>query len=332
MLVAMTVVGGVMSFLRTDTLAWTKRWIFRDRDIHLPWAGAGQQQKPLSHYYVPYPGDYSFVLDEPHLCQQMNPFLVIVVPVAPHELAARDTIRKTWGKEHVWVGHTVLTLFLLGLPDAEVQGRERGQHLQSALRQEQAEHHDLLQGTFVDSYGNLTLKTLLMMEWLSTRCPQATFATKVDSDVFLNIENLVAMLANPSIPTRLYITGNVYRQGPVHRNPNSKWFLPKEVYAGSVLPTYPLGFCYVFSMDLPTKVIEASRLLKPIYIEDLALGLYLRHLGITPSDPPSADLFRGHRPLLYNRCDYFTSISTILLHHTELLSIWEDLKQHGSSC
>lgn len=326
----MAVVIGTITFLRTDTLAWTQRWILRDRDIHLPWPGAGEQ--PLSHYYVAYPGDYSFVLDEPHLCQQLRPFLVIVVPAAPHEMAARDAIRKTWGRERVWVGRTVLTFFLLGLPGGEGRGGKSTQQLQSALRQEQAQHHDLLQGSFVDSYSNLTLKTMLMMEWLSSRCPQATFATKVDSDMFLNTQNLVAMLANPSTPTRLYITGNVYRQGQANRNPNSKWFLPEEVYPGSVFPPYTLGFCYVFSMDLPANVIKASRLFRPIYIEDLALGLYLHHLGIVPSDPPSPDLFRGHRPLLYSRCDYFTSISTILLHPTELLSIWEDLKQHSSSC
>ncbi|XP_062403556.1 beta-1,3-galactosyltransferase 1-like [Sardina pilchardus] len=339
-MVVMAVVGGVMMSSRTNIyaqLAWTQRWILRNRDMHLPWATAGSQRQPLSHYYVKYPGNYPFVLDEPHLCQRLKPFLVIVVPVAPHERAAREAIRQTWGGGNVWVGRVVLTLFLLGLPGGEGGGGGGGggggtQQLQSALRQEHSQHHNLLQASFVDSYGNLTLKTLLMMEWLSSRCPQATFATKVDSDVFLNVRNLVTLLADPNIPTRQYITGNMYRQGPVQRNPNSKWFLPEEVYPESVFPTYTLGYCYAFSIDLSAKVVKAARLFPPIYIEDLALGLYLNHLGIAPSDPPSPDLFRGHRPLLYNRCDYFTSISTILLHSAELISVWEDLRQHSSSC
>ncbi|KPP56954.1 beta-1,3-galactosyltransferase 1-like [Scleropages formosus] len=52
--------------------------------------------KPLGPFEILYPHKYHFILDEPEKCRNQCPFLVLVVPVAPHNRAARDTIRRTW--------------------------------------------------------------------------------------------------------------------------------------------------------------------------------------------------------------------------------------------
>uniref|UniRef100_A0AAY4DPM2 Hexosyltransferase n=1 Tax=Denticeps clupeoides TaxID=299321 RepID=A0AAY4DPM2_9TELE len=297
---------GAVTFYSLDLppspVAWTQRWVLRDRGLQVPWSHRSTQ--PLSRYYVKYPGNYTFLLDEPEKCHTLRPFLVLVVPVAPGELAARQAIRKTWGGEHMPEGRSVLVVFMLGLP-----GGAGAQEQQAELLKESEEHHDLLQ-----AHGS------------PPAAPSAAFGMKVDSDLFVNMPNLVRMLAAPDTPRQNYITGMVARDWPVERQSSSKWFLPVEVYSGPTYPPYVFGFSYVFSMDLPRRIVGISRQVRAVYIEDIYLGLCLSKLGVAPTDPPSAGLFRSHRPLLYRRCEYASAITTILLHHSELLNIWGDLK------
>uniref|UniRef100_A0A3B1IZG2 Hexosyltransferase n=1 Tax=Astyanax mexicanus TaxID=7994 RepID=A0A3B1IZG2_ASTMX len=165
-------------------------------------------------YHVAYPHKYRFILDHPEKCTQYNPFMVVIVPAALHNVESRNAIRN----------RTVLVLFLLGLPsgnDSKAQQRR--------IYEENLQHQDLLQSTFIDSYRNLTIKTMVMLEWLKDRCPQAFFAVKVDDDMLLNIKDLVRMLLNPDTPHSNYITGRVWHNNVVIRDQDSKFYIPPEV-------------------------------------------------------------------------------------------------------
>ncbi|XP_045073047.1 beta-1,3-galactosyltransferase 1-like [Coregonus clupeaformis] len=276
-------------------------------------------------YHVEYPSEYHFILDEPEKCQEQNPFLVLVVPVAPYNMEARDAVRSTWGSQNLVFGNKVHLFFLLGLPSGE-----RTEQLQEKVLQESKEHQDLLQSDFIDSYKNLTIKTMVMMEWLSSRCPNASYAMKIDSDMFLNVHNLVYMLLLHS-PKQNYMTGMVASGAAVLRDPSSKWYFPHEAFPEPVYPPYALGLGYVFTLDLPGKLVEASRHVKAIYIEDVYLGLCMRHLGIRPTNPPIDNLFQGYAEA-QDRCHYMAVITTILYTHQELLDVWRDLHQPGPVC
>uniref|UniRef100_A0A4W5M3L8 Hexosyltransferase n=1 Tax=Hucho hucho TaxID=62062 RepID=A0A4W5M3L8_9TELE len=276
-------------------------------------------------YHVEYPHDYSFILDEPEKCREQNPFLVLMVPVAPYNREAREAVRSTWGSERQVLGKEVRLFFLLGLPSGE-----ETEQLQEKVLQESKEHQDLLQSNFIDSYKNLTIKTMVMMEWLSSRCPNASYAMKIDSDMFLNVNTLVNMLLLHA-PKQNYMTGMVARRAAVLRDPSSKWYLPTEVFHETVYPPYALGLGYVFTLDLPRKLVEASRHVKAVYIEDVYLGLCMRHLGIRPINPPSSSLFQGYAGA-QDRCHYSSVITTILRTSQQLLDIWKDLKRLGPAC
>ncbi|XP_061077235.1 beta-1,3-galactosyltransferase 1-like [Conger conger] len=278
-------------------------------------------------YRVAYPRRYRFVLDEPDACRKENPFLVLIVPVAPQEWVARDAIRRTWGKERLVLGKTLLLFFMLGLPS----GAEP-EKLQKELHREQAVHRDLLQADFQDSYYNLTIKTIMIQEWVATRCPGAPYGMKIDSDMFLNVHNLVRMLQGFSKPMHNYITGMLTKNGPVSRDPRSKWYLPLEAYPDPTFPSYPLGMAYVFSTDLCKKIVDVSKQMKPVYIEDVHLGMCLKRLGISPKHPPRGSLFKVYQPKPYNRCHYAKAITTILDSPKMLISYWEDLQKPDPPC
>ncbi|NXF86474.1 B3GT5 galactosyltransferase, partial [Eubucco bourcierii] len=98
--------------------------------------------------------------------------------------------------------------------------------LAAPLAEESAAHRDLLQQDFLDTYNNLTLKTLMGLEWLSRHCPDAAYVMKADTDVFLNLPYLVSRLLLPR--RRRFATGFVYRGTAPLRSPAYKWFVPAE--------------------------------------------------------------------------------------------------------
>ncbi|XP_063738615.1 beta-1,3-galactosyltransferase 2-like isoform X2 [Eleginops maclovinus] len=275
-------------------------------------------------YLVEYPYPYSFVINEPMTCEQQKPFLVLMVPVAPHNRAHRHIIRNTWGGESLVLGKVVKLFFLLGL-----QTGEGVQQLQEQLLQESKEHHDLLQSDFLDCYKNLTIKTMVMLEWLDSHCSIASYAMKIDSDTFLNVPKLVGMLS--SAPKTNYMTGLVAVNAAVLRDPQSKWFVPVDIYSPQMYPHYALGLGYVLSLDLAKKLVLASKHVKAIYIEDVYLGLCMQHLGIPPVVPPNWEYFQVF-PVKYSRCAYSRLIATTTDKYTDRVKDWKDFKNPGPYC
>ncbi|XDV22194.1 hypothetical protein PO909_027143 [Leuciscus waleckii] len=245
--------------------------------VHLPNQQI-QQRGSTIYYHIAHPSNYQFIMDEPDKCQQ-NPFLVLMVPVAPHQVEARNAIR------------TVMTLFLVGLT-----GGSDSEKAQQQLEEESRQHRDLVQSNFVDSYFNLTIKTMVIMDWLATRCPQANFSMKVDSDMYLNLENLVTLLLAPNTPRQNYITGMVMWDRPVVRDKNSKWYVSEELYP------------------------------EPKYPKDAYVGACVKHVGIAPSSPPDPSQFRAYLGQ-YNREDFLRVITTILGSPQQLIDIWKDVKR-----
>ncbi|MEQ2230203.1 hypothetical protein ILYODFUR_026840 [Ilyodon furcidens] len=272
-------------------------------------------------YHQAYPSNYQFVMDNAEVCKN-TPFLVLMVPVAPKNVAARDAIRQTWGKDSTVQGEVVLTLFMLGLDGgADVE----------KLKQENQQHHDLIQSNFMDSYLNLTIKTMVIMDWLATRCPTAAYAMKVDSDMFLNIDNLVIMLQTPGIPKLNYLTGMLMWNRPVVRSKDSKWYVPEEMYPDPQYPTYTLGMGYIFSNDLPAKFVMVSKSIKPFNIEDAYIGECMKKLGLSPTSPPNPSQFKAYNSK-YNRCEFSKIITYILGSSEKLINYWTDYKKPGPHC
>ncbi|XP_062273011.1 beta-1,3-galactosyltransferase 2-like [Scomber scombrus] len=273
-------------------------------------------------YYVEYPYKYHYIINEPKKCEEQKPFLVLMVPVAPHNVEHRKIVRSTWGGESNIEGKTVKLFFLLGM--------HNGVGVQAQVLQESIEHHDLIQSNFVDCYKNLTIKTMVMLEWLDSYCSGASYAMKVDSDTFVNLPLLIRMLRNA--PKEHYLTGLVTQNAQVLRDPTSKWFMPWSVYPDQHYPTYALGLGYVLSLDLPRKLIEASRDIKALYIEDVYLGLCMKKLNISPTNPPKWNYFNSDRYLHYNRCIFSKLIVCLTTEHADRLWLWKDYKKPGPYC
>ncbi|XP_043961300.1 beta-1,3-galactosyltransferase 1-like [Gambusia affinis] len=275
-------------------------------------------------YLVEYPYEYHFTINEELKCKQENPFVVLMVQVAPRNRAHRDIVRNSWGSEKLVNNQVVALVFLLGM-----QTGDDAEQVHRQLLQESREHHDLIQGDFVDCYKNLTIKTMVMLEWLNSYCSSAAYAMKIDSDMFLNVPNLVNLLLKA--PRTNYMTGLVTHAERVSRDPNFKFYMPVDLMSEDVYPPYAYGLGYILSLDLTKKLVEASRHVKALYIEDVYLGLCMRQLGIRPTDPPDWNLFHL-RALSYSRCEFSKIIATTTLENMDLLWTWRDFKKPGPYC
>ncbi|XP_062845414.1 beta-1,3-galactosyltransferase 2-like [Trichomycterus rosablanca] len=312
-------------FLLVVTVIFTHQFI-RTQLQGYPESGPWRFEN-LESYYVSYPHQYNFILDHPDKCSQHKPFMVVMVPVAPHQTEQRIAIRKTWGNDSAVRDGQVLVLFLLGLPSENDSKTD-----QKRIELENLQHQDILQSDFIDSYRNLTIKTMIMLEWLKDRCAQVKYAAKVDADMLLNITAMIKMLQDSVTPQKNYITGLISYENVVIRDPYNKFYIPPEVYADSVYPPYPLGMCYIISMDLPEKILQMSKKIKPIFIEDAYIGMCLQQLQIYPISPPIPARFVVKPPGTYNRCYYASLIAVITYNPDELISYWTDLHKPGPQC
>uniref|UniRef100_A0A3B3DAN5 Hexosyltransferase n=1 Tax=Oryzias melastigma TaxID=30732 RepID=A0A3B3DAN5_ORYME len=259
------------------------------------------------------PLTYRYLLNQPDACRDRSPLLVLLVPVAPQDSAARGAVRRTWGSAE----RDVLTLFFSGLPGAQLQPS-----LQGALQEESRLHADIIQMDFLDSYQNLTIKTMMMMKWFSTFCPHAAFGMKVDADVFVNVFLLLERLQRS--PRRGFITGSVIYDGQPRRDPNSKWFLSEERYRDHTFPPYVSGAGYVFSGDMAGRISWASRFVRMIPLEDVYVGLCLRVLDVRPVYSRSGMFLRNLfeiRTLKYDRCTFARLLIVNRYRPAELLQI-----------
>jgi len=236
--------------------------------------GGGEQtdkkQNPVKQTgTVKNPHPYSYTLNPgSSVCGEGRVDLLVLVASALKHGDRRSAVRKTWGASD----QGVKVLFLLG---GQKEGKE-DMLLEKEIQKEWKHSRDLVREDFVDSYQNLTLKTLGGMRWAYTHCPQATWVMKTDDDMYVNLPLLKSHLQRTHPNPHRVITGCVKNgpQGaPQPIGHNGATFAP-------VHPPFTAGAGYVLSGDLPGLLFQKSLDLRLIKVEDAFLtGYCARALG-----------------------------------------------------
>lgn len=145
---------------------------------------------------------------------RVNRTLLIVVISAAEHWARRDMIRQTWGGQSRLEADWIQMIFLIGSTVHEDKA------LKEQLDKEKVLHGDLVQTNVVDTYANLTLKSLAMLYWSYTRCPAAQLVLKCDDDIYLNLNGLLEVLSEQQFqPTNLLYGLAVVKDRP-QRDPS----------------------------------------------------------------------------------------------------------------
>jgi Galactosyltransferase len=150
--------------------------------------------------------DYHRLMDLPDFqfeqtasCPNGSTPLVVVVHSAPDNEEFRDAIRSTWGG----VGGARV-LFMVGRTSDWLQQRR--------LDAEGLLQGDLVQGSFHDSYRNLTYKHVMALKWVRYHCPEARYVLKTDDDVFVHLPDLLELISNSTFPEENLILCDIIRK------------------------------------------------------------------------------------------------------------------------
>ncbi|CAH2223670.1 beta-1,3-galactosyltransferase 2-like [Pelobates cultripes] len=264
-----------------------------------------------------------YLIEENTKCAGGPPFLMLLIPSSPQDALIRDVLRKTWANENLVDGISIKRLFLLG--------SSLNTSVQEEVKRESEVFHDIIQQDFLDSYNNLTLKTLMGIEWISRLCPNVSYVMKIDSDMFFNPWFLVQHILQPQKPAKVgFFSGLVVEKAIPYRNKDSKWYMPTSMYSKTHYPPYCSGTGYIFSGDLADKINTAKESIPLFPYEDVFMGICLEIIGVKISRPLGA-WFVGER-FRYNRCQF---AKLVMVHHygpDELLKLWPDFTEAVKTC
>eukprot|EP00062_Callorhinchus_milii_P025092 gi/632985693/ref/XP_007909827.1/ PREDICTED: beta-1,3-galactosyltransferase 4 [Callorhinchus milii] len=261
-----------------------------------------------------------YLIPNTNACDGPDVFLVSFVISKTGHFQSREAIRQSWASVKDVQGHTVLILFALGVPESTEE--------QERIEEESSQYKDVVQGVFRDTYHNLTLKTIMIMQWFGTYCPAARYLLKVDDDVFLNYHNLMEHLIGLSDDSEDLYLGWVHRRVRPVRNKNDLYYVSESVYSKDVYPDYCSGTSYVVSKDVVLKVYVAALTTPLITIEDVFVGLCAHKMGVSPTHTSKIS---GPVRFHLNQCCYKSIYASHHIKPGEFLKIWK-LVNDGSRC
>lgn len=270
----------------------------------------------------------------PNFCEGKQPFLLVVVCSAVHNSEARKAIRETWAsstsslrennRSNEVVPHPlkeVFVVFLLGDPDNST--------LQSVVEEESRRFGDIVQEGFIDSYNNLTVKSVMLLKWVTQRCSSALYVMKTDDDTMVNLQSLQlflkshqSSLVKPRTKKVPLLVGNLICGARPILDSTHKWYMPRYIFPGRTYPNYLSGSGYVMSQEVVQALYEASQKVSLIPLEDVYItGQCAVYSGIRPSGHPGFSL--GKRPMSTCSLGNPQVITTHRLNPKELREAWD---------
>lgn len=136
----------------------------------------------------------------------------------------RDTIRLTWAEQSLVAKLNVSVYFVIG------SSYNKTEFSATRIVAEDNIHNDIIQFDFIDTYHNLTIKTLAAINWAELNCPSAKFVIKADQDVYYNLEvitNELSILTDEYLNSVMGYHFSTYDW--LNHDRNSKKYIPEDV-------------------------------------------------------------------------------------------------------
>lgn len=198
--------------------------------------------------------------------------------------------------------------------------------LQKSVLSEAQKYDDIVVEDFIDSYHNLTLKSVFMLKWVVNHCRSVPFVLKTDDDMLINIQALLHELKNNRYkPSQRLIIGRIQEGSIPYRDRSSKWYLPYWLYGATSFPTFASGTGYVMTQKAVSEVYYNALDTPLLPLEDVFLtGLVAtKNLGIPLINVPR---FHNDRPWFTEHpCLYHHLLTVHELTPTQLKRLWTSL-------
>ncbi|KAH9492160.1 hypothetical protein Btru_026439 [Bulinus truncatus] len=225
---------------------------------------------PDDSYYEPY---IQIKMDNTDGCQNASSYdAVMTVHSAPTNVAQREAYRWFYGDFNKTSPYKLKVFFFIGQVDSLT--------LQYQLTNESQQFGDLVQGSFLDSYRNLTYKAIFTFKWLNDHCQGMRLLLRLDDDVFLGLPHLfhawdvrVGSKTN-SIMCDVVSEDRVWREG--------QWSVEKsDIVEDKYYFDHCLGYFAAMTPDLLHKMDATGRKTRFFWIDDVhAYGFVAKKVGV----------------------------------------------------
>ncbi|CAL8121808.1 unnamed protein product [Orchesella dallaii] len=232
---------------------------------------------------------FKWIRNNESLCQKESLFvkiLPVLVHTARNHFVERQAIRNTWASFQNYENWSVRPVFLMGEANPNSVPSIR-QSEEEKLDHEHLIHGDIITGSFVDAYKNLTYKHLMGYKWILEHCQNADFVLKTDDDMFVDILQFIDMRNNES---RIEDSSNQLQQeekssvdmycyefkgGIPLRCKGCKWHVSLEEWPEEKFPWYCSGWAYGITVDWINKIYLMSYQTKYFWIDDVFIGILM---------------------------------------------------------
>ncbi|ESO93077.1 hypothetical protein LOTGIDRAFT_119962 [Lottia gigantea] len=251
--------------------------------------------------------NYIYIHYESRLCNG-EVFLLMMVLSTPSDFIIRQTIRETWGS-FASSKSNIRLAFMLGKLESEIFDKK--------IEEESEIHHDIIQKDFIDSYGNLTLKSESVLHYSAFYCQNAQYILKVDSDMFINVPLLLDSLKNSD--DGVSIIGHKLDQIRPTVDKTNKWYIDPSTYPLSYFPDYTSGPCYVIPGTFTKSLFKMSLKTRLIRLEDVYItGILRARLSFPIRHNTKFQL----RKCYFDSCNILNGISCHRHSSNEIIQLW----------
>ncbi|XP_061721421.1 beta-1,3-galactosyltransferase 2-like [Cydia pomonella] len=224
------------------------------------------------------PTEYRFIKDyilspSTTLCRE-RPFIIMIVTSYVGDFELRNMFRRGMPREKLESMNTTRIFLLAEIPPGEKN------ITQNRIEEENENFNDILQGAFTESYRNLTIKHLMGLQWVTTKCPNASYILKVDDDTVFRFEKILNILTKNTIKGD-FLMGYMLNNTVPKRDNTNKWYVSLEEYPKKKYPTYVSGWYYVTTPTVAAKLINEAKYHPYFWIDDvLVTGILIGALNI----------------------------------------------------
>ena len=205
--------------------------------------------------------------------------LVIVVTSRPSSIYQRLAIRNSWGRPDSVINQHLFKDKKFDFISIFAIGQTPNKITQNIIEKESQGFGDILQLFYIDSYENLTNKTLLTLEWLSYNC-EPKFVLKTDDDCFVNLLSLEPWLH--TLKSDILYVGKRNVHMPVIRNPKHRNYVAVEDFSEKYYEPYCSGGGYILSGKVLKNLTGKAKFFKQIRNEDAFIGIVMNFMNISP--------------------------------------------------
>lgn len=210
------------------------------------------------------------------------PRVLIAVQSAPGNTKQRQEVRQTWGtscslNQSDWCSMA----FVIGDPQDPDE--------ESLIEEEHAKHGDILQESFLDSYNNLTLKSIHILKHFVIRSAndETNFLLKTDDDSYVHTKGLYDLVQQRLAASQnktdnligfLQLGQKRHHYLPTVHKPSKttlkiklwrRWLVPSYMYPKKFFPQFLSGSGYLISRNAASCLLEKSKVIPIIHLEDV---------------------------------------------------------------